>query len=55
VRWVIPAHGPIGGFELIEATLTYLRNLPHSSVPDNLDAFYRETHAANVAYVERGF
>jgi glyoxylase-like metal-dependent hydrolase (beta-lactamase superfamily II) len=55
VRWVIPAHGPIGGFELIEATLTYLRDLPHSTVPDDLDAFYRETHATNVEYVERGF
>lgn len=53
INQVIPAHGMIGGRELIQQTMIYLRDLPNSTVPANLSAFYSETHAANVGYVRR--
>lgn len=55
VRTVIPSHGAIGGRELIERTLAYLRGLRDGScvVPEQLDAFYGETHTANVCYAQR--
>lgn len=48
VQHVIPAHGDCGGPTLLRRTIAYLRDLPHSAVPADLDDFYRETHAENV-------
>lgn len=53
VQTVIPAHGVIGGRELIERNLAYLRALREGRLPDvpgDLDDFYRETHAANLRW-----
>ena len=53
VQTVIPAHGPIGGQELIERNLAYLQAIREHraiQVPDELDDFYRETHAANLTW-----
>jgi glyoxylase-like metal-dependent hydrolase (beta-lactamase superfamily II) len=50
VRTVIPAHGIIGGPEVIGRTVAYLRQLAEGrpfTVADELDDFYRMTHAAN--------
>lgn len=57
VQTVIPAHGPIGGRELIERNLTYLqaiRDQRQPAVPAELDDFYRETHAANIQWCGPG-
>lgn len=58
VRLVIPAHGPIGGREVIARTIDYLAALTAGrspAVPDHLDPFYRETHAENMRLMrERG-
>ncbi len=51
VGTVIPAHGPVGGRELLERTGSYLRDLAagrHPAVPDVLPPFYRDTHERNV-------
>jgi len=50
VQTVIPAHGAIGGRALITRNIAYLQALRTGGpldVPDHLDDFYRETHAAN--------
>lgn len=48
---VIPAHGTIGGQELIRQNIAYLQGLCDGSsvVPAELDNFYCETHTRNVA------
>ena len=52
VRSVIPAHGPIGGREILTRNVAYLEAL-RSGQPIEpsgaLTPFYRETHAKNVA------
>lgn len=51
VQTVIPSHGAIGGRELITRNIAYLQALHEGrpiDVPDDLDDFYRETHAANL-------
>lgn len=50
VQTVIPAHGPLGGGELIRRNIKYLRGLgsEQSEVPENLTDFYREVHRANL-------
>lgn len=50
VRTVIPAHGPVGGREIIRNTIHYLKTLQaggEPQVPATLTAFYRETHDRN--------
>jgi glyoxylase-like metal-dependent hydrolase (beta-lactamase superfamily II) len=53
VQHVIPAHGKIGGRELLRQNIEYLQNLLAGippAVPDDLDDFYRETHEKNLRY-----
>lgn len=53
VHTVIPAHGAIGGRELITRNIAYLDALRTGGpidVPDRLDNFYSETHAANLLW-----
>ncbi|HSW27861.1 MAG TPA: MBL fold metallo-hydrolase [Longimicrobiales bacterium] len=50
VATVVPAHGPVGGRELVEHTLRYLRGLAAGGDLADLSAlspFYRETHRRN--------
>jgi glyoxylase-like metal-dependent hydrolase (beta-lactamase superfamily II) len=57
VRTVIPAHGPIGGRELLERNVVYLegiRNGQPIAPPGPLTAFYGETHAKNVRWSADG-
>lgn len=56
VNHVIPAHGKIGGRELILQNVNYLQNLRNNApieLPENMDDFYRETHRENL-HVMRG-
>jgi glyoxylase-like metal-dependent hydrolase (beta-lactamase superfamily II) len=53
VQHVIPAHGRIGGRELLRQNIGYLKNLLVGIPPDvsdDLDEFYRETHEKNLRY-----
>jgi len=53
VQHVIPAHGNIGGRELLRKNIDYLQNLLEGSspdIPEALDDFYRETHQNNLRY-----
>jgi len=57
VQTVIPAHGAIGGRALITRNIAYLQALRDGrpmNVPDDLDDFYRETHAANLLWGREG-
>jgi glyoxylase-like metal-dependent hydrolase (beta-lactamase superfamily II) len=55
VRSVIPAHGPLGGRELIQQNLKYLRGLyaESSEIPTNLSDFYGEVHQANLRNAQK--
>ncbi len=51
VRTVVPAHGAIGGREILERNIAYLQGLLCGrpiAVGEPLTPFYRETHEANV-------
>lgn len=51
VRHVIPAHGAIGGREIIQQNITYLQRLVRGEsidIPEPLTEFYRETHQENL-------
>ena len=51
VRTVVPAHGPIGGVEILQRNIRYLRGLLDGrpvTVPEPLTDFYRKTHEANL-------
>lgn len=50
VRTVIPAHGPLGGRELIQRNLKYLKGLRQgqSEVSGQLTDFYQKVHQANL-------
>jgi len=53
VQHVIPAHGKIGGRELLRQNIDYLQNLRAGiapDIPDELDDFYRETHQNNLRH-----
>ncbi|MCI0698221.1 MBL fold metallo-hydrolase [candidate division KSB1 bacterium] len=53
VQYVIPAHGKIGGRELLRQNSDYLQNLLAGispNIPEKLDDFYRETHRNNLRY-----
>jgi hypothetical protein len=53
VRTVVPAHGPMGGRDLLRQTVAYLEGL-RSGTPIEpqgpLSAFYRETHQQNLRW-----
>jgi glyoxylase-like metal-dependent hydrolase (beta-lactamase superfamily II) len=53
VRTVVPAHGPVGGRDLLRQTVAYLEGL-RSGTPIEpqgpLSAFYRETHQQNLRW-----
>jgi glyoxylase-like metal-dependent hydrolase (beta-lactamase superfamily II) len=53
VRMVVPAHGAVGGRDLLRQTVTYLEGL-RSGTPIEpqgpLSAFYRETHQQNLRW-----
>lgn len=56
VQTVIPAHGPVGGRKLIERNVVYLQSLRDGTAietPEALEAFYSETHEANLRYARR--
>lgn len=51
VKHVIPAHGKIGGRELIWQNVLYLQNMRNGApieLPENMDNFYRKTHQENL-------
>jgi glyoxylase-like metal-dependent hydrolase (beta-lactamase superfamily II) len=53
---VVPAHGDVGGVEVVNETLHYLKALLAGAplpVPDGAPAFYRRTHEDNVRRVTR--
>jgi len=55
VQRIIPAHGKIGGRELLRQNLDYLQNLQNAApitLPEMLDDFYRETHRNNLTCVK---
>jgi len=55
VTRVIPSHGRVGGRELIEETIAYLRALLEGGAPDpgEVPPFYRDTHRRNVRAVAK--
>jgi len=56
LQLVVPAHGRVGGPELLTETRTYLEALHHGATPphmDDLPAFYRRAHAENVRLLRR--
>lgn len=57
VRIVIPAHGPIGGREILRQNIAYLEGIltRHPVEPQGaLTDFYRETHLQNVRWQNGG-
>lgn len=53
LKMVIPAHGEIGGQEIIGHTIAYLQDLSAGNTPGVLEPltdFYRETHGANIRF-----
>lgn len=51
VTTVVPAHGPVGGRELLERNVRYLRGLATGEGPADpsaLPGFYRDTHRRNL-------
>ena len=57
VRLVVPAHGPIGGIDILQQNIRYLRGLLDGAplpVTAPLTAFYRKTHEANMSWAAPG-
>jgi glyoxylase-like metal-dependent hydrolase (beta-lactamase superfamily II) len=57
VRTVVPAHGPIGGIEVLRRNIRYLRGLLDGRpllVTEPLTDFYRKTHDANLRWTAAG-
>jgi glyoxylase-like metal-dependent hydrolase (beta-lactamase superfamily II) len=55
VRTVAPAHGPIGGTDILQRNLRYLRALRDGRplpVAEPLTEFYRKTHETNLRWTE---
>jgi glyoxylase-like metal-dependent hydrolase (beta-lactamase superfamily II) len=53
VRTVVPAHGPIGGREILRQNITYLEGILTGhpiDPPGVLTEFYRETHLKNLQW-----
>ena len=58
VQTVIPAHGVIGGREIIQTNLSYLHSLLAGSAGDaapDWPAFYRDTHRENLRHAFKFF
>jgi glyoxylase-like metal-dependent hydrolase (beta-lactamase superfamily II) len=56
VKTVIPAHGVIGGPEIIRNNIKYLKSLldgTKAQIPYEVDSFYKETHQSNMRNVKR--
>ncbi|MDZ7266021.1 MAG: MBL fold metallo-hydrolase [candidate division KSB1 bacterium] len=56
VQHVIPAHGEIGGRELLRQNLAYLRGLREGATaapPADLDPFYRTAHRENLRLAQK--
>ncbi len=57
VRTVVPAHGPIGGVEILQKNIGYLRGLLDGRpqpVTEPLTDFYRKTHEQNLWWTASG-
>ena len=57
VRAVVPAHGPIGGVEILQRNVRYLRALLDGRplpLAEPLTAFYRRTHEQNLRWTASG-
>jgi glyoxylase-like metal-dependent hydrolase (beta-lactamase superfamily II) len=57
VRTVVPAHGPIGGIDILQKNIRYLQGLLDGRpliVTESLTDFYRKTHQANMGWVAPG-
>lgn len=57
VRTVVPAHGPIGGVEILRRNIHYLRALLEGRpllVTEPLTDFYRKTHEENLRWTVLG-
>ena len=53
LQTVIPAHGTIGGYEVIQSNANYLQDVRDGReihIPDGLSDFYVETHKRNIKY-----
>jgi glyoxylase-like metal-dependent hydrolase (beta-lactamase superfamily II) len=51
VQTVVPAHGPVGGREILEHNIRYLRGLRDGrpiDITGPLTDFYRDTHESNL-------
>ncbi len=58
VQTVIPAHGDMGGPEIIRQNIAYLQVLSEGEVPDVFEPmtdFYRHTHGANIGFAREIF
>ncbi len=56
VQHVIPAHGEIGGRELIQQNIAYLRSLKTNAsvtLPAGLDPFYQAAHRENLRLAQK--
>jgi glyoxylase-like metal-dependent hydrolase (beta-lactamase superfamily II) len=54
---VIPSQGEIGGVDLLKHNVDYLEKLMRGetvTLPDEMTAFYRETHEQNLAILRKG-
>lgn len=57
VRRVVPAHGPVGGREILESNVAYLEGIRDGSATapaGPLTGFYRETHERNLRWGQQG-
>jgi glyoxylase-like metal-dependent hydrolase (beta-lactamase superfamily II) len=53
VRFVVPAHGPVGGVELLSRNVEYLQGLLDGhplEPPGPLTEFYQQTHRTNLTW-----
>jgi glyoxylase-like metal-dependent hydrolase (beta-lactamase superfamily II) len=53
LQTVIPAHGGVGGRDILRRNVAYLQSLRDGStieLPETLDEFYRQTHEVNLRY-----
>jgi glyoxylase-like metal-dependent hydrolase (beta-lactamase superfamily II) len=53
VRTVVPAHGPVGGIDILQKNIRYLRGLLDGRplpVTQPLTDFYRKTHESNLRW-----
>ena len=56
LQTVIPAHGMIGGREIIQSNLDYLQGVKDGKgvhIPDDVSDFYKSAHKKNIQYGRR--